>query len=407
MSEQKLFDLLSKYYYDEKYSLYLHHSAKNLFDRLNEIAGAEVKKRKGRKNTKIKIIQNFLQQQRNYTLYRNSKKPAVRNSYRVWSIDSLWEIDLAALPQLAKANNNINFLLVCIDVFSRFAFVRPIKSKQPHEIVKALNDIFLTTNRKPYKIQSDAGKEFLGKVMQNFLEHENIRFRIVRTTLPAKASVVERFNRTLKERIFRYLNWRHDSNHPNELRYIDALQMIVDDYNRTKHTSLGQLRPIEVTRKNAVQVYSMSRERIEKQIKKYAKQNVNNERKFQIGDFVRVQRKRELFEKSSKSIWSDDIFQIKRVIRRVPFPMYEIMDLNGYVVLGKMYARELQKVGVSSDAPIKILQHPSIFSKDKTFKVQSIAGHVQNVDLKKEKELRRRDNYSDFVSALLKNKKKK
>lgn len=406
MSEQTLIELLLKYYYDEKYSLYLHHSANIIFDRLNEIAGAELKKIKGNKTSKIKIIQKFLQQQRSYTLFRNSKKPAVRNSYHVWSIDSLWEIDLAALPQLAKANNNINFLLVCIDVFSRFAFVRPVKSKQPHEIVKALSDIFLTTNRKPYQIQSDAGKEFLGKIMQNFLEHENIRFRIVRTTLPAKNPHVERFNRSLKERIFRYLNWRHNTKQQNEMRYIDALQMIVDDYNQTKHTSLGQLRPIEVTSKNAVYVYKLSRERSEKQIKKYAKENMNTQTKFQIGDFVRVQRKRELFEKSSKSIWSDDIFQIKRVIQRVPFPMYEIMDLNGFIVVGKLYARELQRINTTPDTPMKIIQHPSIFSKDKTFKVQTVDGRTQNLDLKSEKELHRNENYADFVSALLREKKK-
>lgn len=153
MSEHALYELLSKYYYDEKYSLYLHQSANVLFDRLNEIAGAKLKEIKGTKREKINIIKSFLQQQRSYTWFRSSKKPVPRNSYRVWSIDLLWEIDLAALRQLARANNNITFLLVCIDVFSRFAFVRPVKSKQPHEIVKALNDIFRTTNRKPYQIQ--------------------------------------------------------------------------------------------------------------------------------------------------------------------------------------------------------------------------------------------------------------
>lgn len=406
MSEHALYELLSKYYYDEKYSLYLHQSANVLFDRLNEIAGAKLKEIKGTKREKINIIKSFLQQQRSYTLFRSSKKPVPRNSYRVWSIDLLWEIDLAALPQLARANNNITFLLVCIDVFSRFAFVRPVKSKQPHEIVKALNDIFRTTNRKPYQIQSDAGKEFIGKIMQNFLEHENIRFRIVQTTLPAKASIVERFNRTLKERIFRYLNWRQSTQLPNEKRYIDALQMIVDDYNRSKHSSLAQLRPIEVTSKNAVHVYNLTRQRIEKQIKKYENQNERKKLKFQIGDFVRVQRKREIFEKSSKSIWSDDIFQINRVIRRYPFTMYEIIDMNGFIVVGKMYERELQKINISADTPVKILQWPNIFSTEKTFKVQTLDGNIRNVNLKSEKELRRNDNYADLVATLLKTKKK-
>lgn len=256
------------------------------------------------------------------------------------------------------------------------------------------------------KSKSEAGKKFIGKIMQNFLEHENIRFRIVQTTLPAKASIVERFNRTLKERIFRYLNWRQSTQLPNEKRYIDALQMIFDDYNRSKHSSLAQLRPIEVTSKNAVHVYNLTRQRIEKQIKKYENQNERKKLKFQIGDFVRVQRKREIFEKSSKSIWSDDIFQINRVIRRYPFTMYEIIDMNGFIVVGKMYERELQKINISADTPVKILQWPNIFSTEKTFKVQTLDGNIRNVNLKSEKELRRNDNYADLVATLLKTKKK-
>lgn len=400
MAHTPLIDLLSKYYYDENSMLYLHHTPELLYDRLKDIAGDELSEIKGSKKQKLQIIREFLQQQRGYTLFRSSKTPTKRNPYRVWALDLLWEIDLAAFPKLASANNNITYLLVCIDTFSRFAFVRPVRSKHPHEIVKALHNIFIQSNRKPYQIQSDAGKEFLGKDMQNFLHNQNIKFRVVQTTLKAKASLVERFNRTLRERIVRYLNWRHYSKQSNENRYIDALPMIVDDYNRSKHTSLGKLRPIDVKKENAVMVYKIARERIEKQIHKKSVQK--RPPKFQIGDFVRVQRKRDLFEKLSKSIWSDEIFQINRVIRRQPFTVYEIIDLRGNVVKGKLYERELQRIQLAPDTPVKIIQRPSIFSKQKTFKVQTLDGNVRDVDLKTEQENRNANNYVDLISSLTK-----
>lgn len=89
--------------------------------------------------------------------------------------------------------------------FSRFAIVRSMHTKQPSEVVKCM-DIFRKCSRKPYLIQTDAGKELTGNVMKYFLKGQNIDFRIRKMTLPAKCVVIERFNRTLKQRIQRYLN---------------------------------------------------------------------------------------------------------------------------------------------------------------------------------------------------------
>lgn len=143
-------DLEQKFYAnDEKNPLYLSHSAKILSEKLNHKVNA-------------KTISEFLRQQRSYTLYKNStRKNNERNPYRVYSLDQLWEIDLAMLPQLAAANSGYIYILVCIDVFSRYAFARALQTKQPREIVKALADIFKTTNRKLYMIQSDAGKSMV------------------------------------------------------------------------------------------------------------------------------------------------------------------------------------------------------------------------------------------------------
>lgn len=166
-------------YYDENGQLYLHHSSKQLR-----------KKWKKRESD----VKRFLSSQRYYTLYKQSTaKQNTRSPYRVPTIDHTWEIDLAMIPSLSKFNSGISILLVCIDVFSRFAFVRPLQSKHPREVIKCLTNIFTTTKRKPWAIQCDSGLEFSSRETRDFFKHNNIDFRTVRSTLPAKCAVVERF----------------------------------------------------------------------------------------------------------------------------------------------------------------------------------------------------------------------
>lgn len=361
-------------------ALFLDHSSNILHSKLKN----KVSKEK---------IKEFLETQRNYTLFKQPVKGKNdRNHYNVFSIDELWEIDLMILPQLAKYNSGISVILVCIDCFSRYAFVRYLKNKQARSVVKALLDIFKSSNRKPYMIQSDAGKEFVGKDMKYFLKEQNILFRIPKTTLPAKCAFVESLNRTLKQRIFRYINWKKVTNQNNPMRYIDALQMIVDNYNRTKHSSI-QIAPINVNKSNAVKIYHQQRKEHQKIIPKNPHLMEN--------DFVRVIRRRQTFEKGTmKPLWSDEIFRIKHVILRKPFPVYELMDLNGEDVAGKLYEREIQKVNIPGNTPIKILRQPNLFEKNKKHQVLLHDGTKRFVHLKDIKDTMKENNYYDLVRKI-------
>lgn len=337
-----------------------------------------------------KDIKNFLKTQRYYTLYKQSTAKNTRNPYTVHTIDELWQMDLLAIPSLAKHNSGVVNLLVCIDVFSRFAFVRPLNSKQPYEVVRNLLNIFKTTNRRPWRLESDSGGEFVNKTMHNFLKTQFVDFRVVRTTLPAKACYVERLIRTLKQKIMRYLNWKKLTNQPNQNRYLDALQMIVDDYNRTPH-SVIKIAPQHVSRANSAQLYERIRKRwinIEpKQAKLYK------------GNFVRVKRKREKFEKESmKALWSDQIFKIIRTINRKPYPVYEIADLKNKIVKGKLYEHELQRIEAPHNTPVEIIKHPNMF--DKKMRVKTLDGKIISIDYEQEKKANKENNYADFISYL-------
>lgn len=365
-------------YYNEGGNFFLHHSSKLLFDKL-------------KKKVKEKDIKKFLKSQRNYTLYKQSTaKQNERNPYTVFTVDQLWEMDLISLPSLAKFNSGIVHILVCIDTFSRFAFVHPLHSKRPTEVIKTLVNIFNTTKRKPMMIQSDAGKEFTANNMKYFLKNQNIEFRVPKTTLPAKCSIVERFNRTLKQRIARYLNWKSVTSQPKEKRYIDALQIIIDDYNHTPHSSI-QIAPFAVTRANSAQIYEKIRTRW-----------INIEQKapkLREGNYVRVKRRRDVFEKELlKPVWSNEIFKVVRSILRRPYPVYEIADLKGRIVDGKLYERELQKISLPNNTPIEITKRPNVF--DKTMRAKTIDGKSVKFDRQKEKNMYKENNYFDVISLL-------
>ena len=144
----------------------------------------------------------------------------------------------------ARFNKGYKSLLTCIDVFSKFAWVVPLKNKTGESLVNRFQSI-LYTGRSPEKLQTDKGTEFLNRNFQSFLKEKNIHFFTTNSEL--KASVVERFNRTLKTRMWKYFMAR------NTHVYIDILQDIFQGYNNSYHRSIGQA-PASVSLLNVGQV---------------------------------------------------------------------------------------------------------------------------------------------------------
>ena len=126
------------------------------------------------------------------------------------------------------------------DIFSKYAFVLPLKLKQNQELVKAFQKI-LSTGRKPTKLQMNQGTEFLNRVFQKFLRDTNIDFFTVNSGI--KASVVERFNRTFKNKMYKYFTAK------NTLTYINVLPQLVSSYNNTNYQSI-KMKPSQVTKAN-------------------------------------------------------------------------------------------------------------------------------------------------------------
>ena len=143
------------------------------------------------------------------------------------------------MDSLSKSNNGYNYILTVIDVLSKYAWVEPIKTKSGENLVKAFEKI-CKKGRQSEKLHTDKGTEFTNRLFQRFLKDKSIFF--FTTHNDTKASIVERFNRTLKGNI---LQLRIS----NKNKYIDVLQKLIYSYNHSRHRSIG-MKPVDVNTEN-------------------------------------------------------------------------------------------------------------------------------------------------------------
>ena len=269
-----------------------------------------------------KAVEEWLKTQDTYTLHRPAQKRLKRNRIQVAGLDDQWEADLVDVHGIAKYNNNFTFLLTCIDTLSKYAFVHPLKDKAGGSIVKAFQKIFKV--RKPRKLRTDSGKEFLNRPFQQFLKANDVIF--FTSNNDPKAAVVERFNRTLRTKMWRYFTATRQE------RYTDVLQHLVDSYNATVHSTTGYA-PADVNVMNGETVW--------RKMHKFPLKR--KQPMYQPGDLVRISKVKKTFEKGYRPNWTREVFKIKRVYKRA-LPEYTIQDLTGEDILGKFLERELQAV---------------------------------------------------------------
>ena len=290
-------------------------------------AGASTYKREHKKDSS-----EWLKAYPAYTLHKPARRHFPRNRVVVGGIDHLWQCDLTDLSGIAKYNDKYTFLLFCIDVLSKFLWVIPLKTKSSETVADAFKSILETSNRKPLAVQSDEGTEFLGRPFRSLLQGLKIKFYYTYNA-ESKASIVERVQRTIKGKMWRYFT------HNNTYRYIDVLQDLVYSYNWTYHRSI-KTKPALVNQDNAQEVWNTLYHDLNKiPMLKY---------KFNLRDRVRILTKRRTFQKGYEGNWSEEIFEVTKRIPRHP-PVYEITDLMGEKIEGTFYEQELQKVTDNQD----------------------------------------------------------
>ena len=154
----------------------------------------------------FKSVNKWMQRQDTYTLHKPARKKFPRNRVVVFAKDSQWEADLVDVSSLSHQNKGYKFLLTCIDVLSKFAWVVPLKNKKGVTLVKAFKKI-LSSGRTPVRLYTDKGTEFTNREFQKLLKNKAIYYFTAKNE--TKCSIIERFNRSLKTKVWKMFTHRN------------------------------------------------------------------------------------------------------------------------------------------------------------------------------------------------------
>lgn len=259
-------------------------------------------------------------------LHKPARKHFKRRRVIVKGLNDLFQADLVEMIPYAKINRGYKYILVVINVFSKFVWCKPVKNKSGKEITAAMQEILTKIKSVPQNMQTDMGKEFYNKDFKILMEKWKINHYSTYSNL--KASIVERVNRTLKN-----LMWKKFSLQGN-YKWFDILPEIVKKYNNTKHRTIG-CKPVDVKKKDERQILLSS----------YTHPKIIDQQftKFKKGDFVRISKYREAFKKGYTPNWSNEVFQIEEVRLTNP-TTYLLQDQKNEKIKGGFYGYELQKV---------------------------------------------------------------
>ena len=278
-----------------------------------------------------------LQQVLSYSLHKPVRKRFLTTPTLVFGPNEQWQMDLVDMQKLSKWNKGYKYMLTVIDVFSRVAWAEPIKNKSTKEMIPALERVKKHFGTSPLRVQTDQGTEFLAKPVQAwFKKHGWHHFA---TLGDPKASLVERWHRTLKQRMFRYFTAH------NTLRWIDVLPQLIHNYNQSFHRSIG-MAPSNVNESNSEQVWNRLYQ-ARYQPKRKPKPTLR------VGDKVRLQKKHRPFKKGYLPGWTEEVFSVSKV-KKGPLPLYKVVEWDGTPIKGTFYEQDLQKVQLDDQSLFRV-----------------------------------------------------
>jgi PAS domain-containing protein len=279
----------------------------------------------GKKAPPGRAVGEWLSGEDAYTLHKAIKRKFKRRKTIVSGPGQQFQADLIDVRRHAADNDGNTFILTVVDVFSRRAFAAPLKNKTGAAVAKALAIVFLDTA--PKYLQTDKGKEFFNGEVERTLDRFNVR-HFTTENENVKASLVERFNQTLRNALHRFFT------KTGRERYVDVLSDVVEAYNDRYHRALG-VAPNEVADSGYEDVWLRLYDPLEYFERKRAA--------FASGDPVRISKARTAFKRGFTDNWSTEIFYVVEVLDTSPIT-YVVRDWKGETIRGTFYGEELQKV---------------------------------------------------------------
>ena len=268
-----------------------------------------------------KKAQYFLNSQRTYTLHKRRVKKIQTKPVIVNGPNAQYQSDIIDMKKHSKYNDNYKYILNIIDVFTKYGYSIPMKTKSSRETAESFEQVL--KHNKPETLQVDRDKAYLGKSFQEMLKRYKIKMFHSNTHL--KSSVVERWNQTLLNTIYKSFTAK------NTQTWYKILPTIVKTYNNTIH-STTKFKPKDINREN----YELA------WINTHSKPIKSKSPKYKIGDIVRISRYKNVFAKGYRPNFSEELFIIDIVNKGKP-PTYILKDLNGAKIQGQFYEQELAK----------------------------------------------------------------
>lgn len=287
-----------------------------------------------RNKISVKKIEDILAQFESYTLHREIKN-GKRNPTFIYLPRWRMEIDLLDVGNLSQHNDNIKFIVMLIDCWTRKLWTEPITRKLADEVLAAVKQIFLRVGKTPKYLGSDRGLEFTNKKMQEFCKKKKIKF--TPNFNYVHSAFVERANRTFQKILH---SWMTEN---ETFKYLPYLQQLTKLYNIRSNRTM-KMSPEEAEKKaNHVQL----RLNMELHYNKFML-NYKKKPRFSVGDVVRIAKSKEQFHRSYDEQSQLELFKISKINTRLPIPTYTLTNWNGSETLvGNFY--EFEMVYVRND----------------------------------------------------------
>ena len=275
-----------------------------------------------RSKKKLGFGNNFTMEELSNELNKPVINKFERKKIIVNHIDEIHSCDLVDMQKYSRVNKGYKYIFTNIDIFSKYAWSFPLKTKTIKEIKSCFQKIF--NERKPSYIWSDRESSFFSKEMLQFFKDNNVKIYYTHSDL--KAVIIERFNRSLRELM------KKEFVKNNNTVWYNILPDLINTYNNRYHQTI-KMRPKNVNKLN------------EKHIKNtvYNYDITNKKPKFKVNDLVRISLKRRaLFDKPTGNIkWSEQLYKIYK-INKSNVITYQLKDMNNEIIKGQFYTKELQ-----------------------------------------------------------------
>ena len=261
--------------------------------------------------------------------YLPAPKHIPRPHFKVFVPNEVHQADLLFLPhdRLPRCRKTYKYALTVVDVASRYKEAEPLTSKESAEVAKAFSNIYKRVLKWPKLLQVDPGREFMGEVNKLMKEH-NVNIRRGEKALHRSQAIVERFNRTLAEKLFghqyaqEFLLTASGNSKVRSREWVARLPKVINALNKEPTSLIDNKTPLEAIKLSEVKHIFFESKTAEK-VESLLPRGITVHYLYQPGELEGGPERR----RATDPVWSLDTYEISHVMPSKPI-VYYLHDLS-------------------------------------------------------------------------------